>query len=388
MSDGTRIVRIEWGRLEGQRPRWAGSNARLGDHGSTIHLPLIRLTTADGATGFGPSWAGQEQAERLLGVPLSDAFLPQSGVPDAWRGFEFPLWDLAGQCVSQPVYQLCADIAGRDTPSALRVPAYDTSLYFDDLHLDSTEEAAALIASEAREGYDGGHRAFKIKVGRGARHMAMDAGTKRDIAVIRAVREAVGPDCRLLLDANNGYNLNLAKHVLAETADVGIHWLEEAFHEDAVLYRDLKAWLAEHGLTTLIADGEGDANPHLMRWAQEGLVDVIQYDIFGHGLTRWLQTGRQLDSWNARSAPHHYGGHYGNYATCHLAPALHNFTLVEWDEAVTPGLDTSAYSLQDGFAHVPDQPGFGLTLEEEPFRRAVTENGWTVQSSVSNSPLS
>jgi L-rhamnonate dehydratase len=380
MSYGTRIVRIEWGRLEGQRPRNAGSNARLGEHGRTVHLPLVRLTTADGATGFGPSWASPEQARRLLGVTASDTFLPGIGVPDEWRAFEFPLWDLAGRRTAQPVYQLCAAITGRDAPPVLRVPAYDTSLYFDDLHLDSTDEAAALIAGEAREGYDAGHRAFKLKVGRGARHMALDAGTQRDIAVVRAVREAVGLDCPLMLDANNGYNLNLAKHVLTETADVGIHWLEEAFHEDAVLYRDLKGWMAEQGLSTLIADGEGDANPHLLRWAQEGLVDVIQYDIFGHGLTHWLQTGHQLDGWNARSAPHHYGGHYGNYAACHLAPALRGFTFVEWDEAVTPGLDTSAYSVQDGLVHVPALPGFGLMLEEDPFRRAVIANGWVMHA--------
>ena len=62
-----------------------------------------------------------------------------------------------------------------------------------------------------------------------------------------------------MLDANNGYNLNLAKHVLAETAGCGIVWLEEPFHEDDVLYRDLRAWLAQHDLAVLIADGEGRA---------------------------------------------------------------------------------------------------------------------------------
>ena len=76
-------------------------------------------------------------------------------------------------------------------PATLRVPCYDTSLYFDDLHLADEAEAAALIAAEAREGYERGHRAFKIKVGRGARHLPLEEGTRRDIAVIRAVREAL-----------------------------------------------------------------------------------------------------------------------------------------------------------------------------------------------------
>ena len=57
-------------------------------------------------------------------------------------------------------------------------------LYFDDLHLESTGAAAECIAGEAREGYARGHRAFKIKVGRGARHMPLETGTERDIAVV------------------------------------------------------------------------------------------------------------------------------------------------------------------------------------------------------------
>src|SRR5690606_27126336 len=133
------------------------------------------------------------------------------------------------------------------------------------------------------------------------------------ILIIRAVREAVGPDARLMLDANNGYNLNLARHVLSETADCNIYWLEEAFHEDAVLYHDLKEWLERQGLHVLIADGEGDASPRLLDWARDGLIDVVQYDIISHGISRWLETGRQLDGWGVASAPHHYGTIYGNY---------------------------------------------------------------------------
>jgi len=239
-------------------------------------------------------------------------------------------------------------------------------------------KAAQLIAQEARDGYAQGHRAFKLKVGRGARHLPLDEGTRRDIAVVRAVREAVGPAPPLLLDANNGYNLNLTKHVLAKTAECGVFWMEEAFHEDPVLYRDLKAWLAQRGLPILIADGEGQASPTLLDWAREGLVDVIQYDIFGYGFTRWLHLGRQLDEWGVRSAPHHYGGHYGNYAACHLAGAIRHFTYVEWDEATTPGLDASGYSIRDGSVCVPDTPGFGLGLDEAIFQRAVETTGFSL----------
>ena len=194
--------------------------------------------------------------------------------------------------------------------------------------------------------------------------MPLEAGTCRDIAVIRAVRVAVGESAVVMLDANNGYNLNLAKRVLAETGDCRIHWLEEPFHEDRVLYEDLQAWLAAQGLPALIADGEGQAAPALPEWAHAGVVQVIQYDIFGYGFTPWLALGRQLDAWGAQTAPHHYGGHYGNYAACHLAAAVNNFAYVEWDEATTPGLITAGYAIQEGRVAVPPAPGFGLGLDE------------------------
>ena len=373
-----RIVAIEWARLEGRRPRKAGSNARLGEHGSIVRPTIARITAEDGSFGFGSCWTNREQASALLGASLDTLFSPERGVLDPWRAFDYPLWDLAGQRAGQPAYAMAAAMVGATVDQPFRAPCYDTSLYFDDLHLTSTAEAAQLIAEEAREGYERGHRAFKIKVGRGARHLPLEEGTEHDIAVVRAVREAVGPGLPLMLDANNGYNLNLAKRVLTETADCGIFWLEEAFHEDRVLYLDLREWLKEQSLPVLIADGEGQASPTLLDWAREGIVDVVQYDIYGHGFTRWLETGRQLDAWDARSAPHHYGGHYGNYATCHLAGALRGFTYVEWDEATTPGLDASGYSIKDGWVSVPDTPGFGLTLDDPVFRRAVKENGFTL----------
>ena len=372
----SRISRIEWGCLEGTRPRLAGSNARLHAHGDRIRVPLARLTTEDGSSGFGACRASREQAEKLLGTNFDEVWQGESGTHENWRAFDYPLWDLAGQRHSQPVYALAAQVTGRAATTTSNAPCYDTSLYFDDLHLPTDAEAAALMVAEAREGWGRGHRNFKIKVGRGARHMELEAGTLRDIAIVRAVRQAF-PDAEILLDANNGYNLNLTKRVLQETSDCNIFWIEEPFHEDDVLLRDLKSWMARRGQSTLVAEGEGWACPALLDWARDGLIDVVQYDIFGHGFTRWLHLGKQLDEWNVRSAPHHYGGHYGNYAACHFASAIAGFTYVEWDECSTPGLDGSAYSMREGRVEVPTQPGFGLMLEEDIFSEAVRQNGFT-----------
>lgn len=346
-------------------------------HGDTVRVSLTRITTNDGAQGFGACWLNEERAKTLIAQPLEKLFSGWQGVIENGQRLEFPLWDLVGKIENKPVWKLAEKLNGK-SHQTLDAPCYDTSLYFDDLHLTSDDEAAALIAAEALEGKARGHANFKIKVGRGGRHMDVEAGTRRDIAIIRAVRQAVGREAKIMIDANNGYNLNLAKRVLDETVDCEIFWLEEAFHEDAELYRELKNWMQSRDIKTLIADGEGDASKHLLQWAKDGLIDVIQYDIGGHGFTNWLYLGRQLDGCNVRSAPHHYGGHFGNYASCHLAGAIDNFTFAEWDECATPGLDGSDYHIENGRVRVPNTPGWGLQLDEELFQRAVQENGFVV----------
>jgi L-rhamnonate dehydratase len=372
------LVRVEWVELQGARPREAGANARLGPHGAVVRVPLARLTLDDGTSGFGLARPTREDAEGLVGTRLSALFSTSAGATTRGLSIDIPLWDLVSRREGVPVYAMAARMAGRSTNRAPRPRCYDTTLYFDDLHLEDDGEAAALITGEALQGRARGHRHFKIKVGRGARHMALDAGTRRDIAVVRAIRQAVGPDAELMIDANNGYNLNLTKQVLSALADCRIYWVEEAFHEDPVLYSDLRDWLGTQGLRTLIADGEGWAPPSLVEWAERGLIDVVQFDILAYGLTRWLATGRRLDRRAIGSAPHHYGLHLGNFVAAHLAGAVDHLAFVEWDEASTPGIDDAGYGVENGTVRVPDAPGFGLDLDGATFTAAVRDRGFAV----------
>jgi L-rhamnonate dehydratase len=105
----------------------------------------------------------------------------------------------------------------------------------------------------------------------------------------------------------------------------------------------------------------------------------VQYDIFSYGFTPWLALGQKLDAWGVRSAPHHYGGHYGNYAAPHLAGAIAGFTFAEWDEVTTPGLDASGYAVHEGKVRVPASLGFGLELDEAAFRTALSAGGYVVE---------
>ena len=377
MKDDT-IVKVERARLTGKRPRKNGCNARLGEHGIDVAPPIARITLDDGSSGFGWSRIEEVDAEILLGRRFSDLFDPASGTADQARAVDFPFWDLAGRRAGKPVHAMVDRGFGRKD-GALTAECYDTSLYMDDLAIADDREAAALIASHAAEGLARGHASFKIKVGRGAMHMEPEEGTRRDIAVVMAVRETIGPTGKINIDANNGYTLNLAKRVISETAPASLYFVEELFHEDRVLYENLKNWLSREGIAVKIADGEGDASPRLLEWARNGIVDIIQYDLRDYGFTRWLALGSLLDSWGIGSAPHNYGDPTANYCACHLAAAVLGFECVEWDEAAVDGLSAPGYTLENGYVSVPDTPGFGLELDEKLFRRRVEETGFSAE---------
>lgn len=367
-----RIEKIEQVHMKGERPRLAGCNARLGVHGKEIGFPLVRITIG-GIAGYGWSRVSNEAAQSLIGTPVGDIFCEEQWIRDRFHGIQFPLLDWLAVVRGIPVYQL---LSGRSVP--LQVPCYDTSLYFDDLHVSSEADAVKLMQEEALQGYERGFRGFKIKVGRGAMHMDLLEGTKRDIAVVNGIREAVGPGCNISIDANNGYNLNLTKHVLKETRDSNLLWIEEAFHEDDQLYRNLKAWLAEERIQVLITDGEGLAAGPILEWAEQGLIDAIQFDLKDYGIVNWLKLAKRLASRNVKAAPHNYGGFYGNFASAQAYPAIEGFLFVEWDEAQVPGIDASGYIIQEGKVAVPSTPGFGLHIDAGYFERSARDKGWTV----------
>ena len=89
-----RIAAAEWAELEGRRPRAAGCDPRLGVHGQVVRLPLARLTTDDGASGFGFCRVTQERILDVLGQPLDALFDVRHGATSAGQFFDFPLWDL------------------------------------------------------------------------------------------------------------------------------------------------------------------------------------------------------------------------------------------------------------------------------------------------------
>ena len=376
MSDisGERITRIERVGVHSRRPRDIGFNSRKGAHGTVVHDLVVRVHTASGAVGVGWSRLERAEAESLVGRRVGELFRLPDGSLAEGAAIDLPLWDLAARLQGVPLYRLLGARGSR------AVELYDGSIYIDDLDADDAQ-AREVFREEVRTGHRYGYRNFKIKIGRGARWMPTAAGLARDLLVIHTVREAAGPDAKIMVDANNGGTLNSTKDTLDACADAGIYWFEEPFAEDPELNADLRRFIRERGYPTLVADGEsGPPPPSFFAMVEAGDIDVVQHDFRAEGLSWWKATAARIEPWGARCAPHCWGSIVERYAHAHFAASVPNFALLEAAPADTQGLLLDGWVQRDGKLLVPDTPGTGFDLEPELIERGVrADDGYRVE---------
>ena len=124
------------------------------------------------------------------------------------------------------------------------------------------------VAREAKDAVANGWRAMKLKLGRPGRWFEPNAGVARDIEVVHAVREAVGPEIKILVDANNGYDgkLSLLETFVRETGPAKTFWMEEMITENVADYQKLKEWRDRWSPETMIVDGEGHRGRNTIYW--------------------------------------------------------------------------------------------------------------------------
>ena len=94
----------------------------MGEHGQRVRVPLARVTTDEGATGFGWSRVTRDQAAEWVGSSLDGVFDPANGIAKTCRtrdwvhALEYPLWDLAGRLAGRPPVQLLTIQIKTDKP--------------------------------------------------------------------------------------------------------------------------------------------------------------------------------------------------------------------------------------------------------------------------------
>lgn len=281
-----------------------------------------------------------------------------------YRFLDGALMDLIGKLHGKPVWQLLGASA-RD-----RVEVYDGTLYFSDIWF--RERGVRAVVEEAEEAQKKGYRGIKLKLGRGWKWMDKEEGLRRDIEVVRAVRKAVGPDMKVMADANNGYQkyLDGAWRLLAETAAANLYLIEELFPENVAQYAEFKAKMQKAGIKTLMADGENAANLALFKPYLEPrrLMDILQMDIRTGGLLDNQTLARMGEAVGAVSIPHNWGSQVGGLMGLHLAKAVPNVIAAEDDRSSSDLIIAEGYEFRDGSYSLPERPGLAIRVDEDVYK--------------------
>jgi L-alanine-DL-glutamate epimerase-like enolase superfamily enzyme len=263
------------------------------------------------------------------------------------------LWDLRGKVEGKSV---CSLLGG--TPRPLSV--YASSMRRD---ITPAEEAERLATLREEHGFT----AFKIRVGKECGHDE-DEWPGRTEAVVAAVREAIGGDAALLVDANSCYTPKRAIEVGRMLEGYGVCHFEEPCP-----YWELD-WTAEvtRALDLDVTGGEQDCwLPTWRRMIDLRAVDVVQPDVcYLGGLTRTLEVARMAQQAGLPCTPHSANLSLVTVFTLHLMGAIENAgPYVElsiepteyypWQE----GLYAPWLVVRDGKVEIPDAPGWGVEID-------------------------
>lgn len=339
------------------------------------HHCLVEITCDNGLTGWGEclgpadinaavlrSMAGlligrdPLEIERLW-LEIYNQFRDQGQrgpIHTALSGIDIALWDIAGKHFDAPIHQLMGG-AWRT-----RIPAYATGGFRPEGG-DHAGAAAAEMAACVADGFD----AVKIKIG---------YGIASDLAAIKAVRDAIGPDVELMIDANHGYDMTDAIQIGRRAAEYDIGWFEEPVVPEALsAYRQIR-----ERQPIPVAAGETWHG----RWAvnealKQGTVDILQPDVCGVG---GLSEARKLitlaDVHDVRIVPHVWGTAVALaaglqfHAILPQSPPSHEARSprLEFDQTYNPfrqEIVTQPIEHENGIVAVPDGPGLGIEINRE-----------------------
>src|SRR5947209_6131957 len=246
----------------------------------------------------------------------------------AISGIDIALWDIAGKVAKLPVYRLLG--AGRD-----RVEAYASGGFYQQGKL------AADLAGEA-EGYRArGFKGMKMKIGRNPStqtHLRELVGSaafcevelEEDLARVAAVRQALGPQAKLMVDVNCAWSPAMAIEMGRAMAPYKLYWIEEPVATDDI---DGSARVAD-ALATPIAGYETEIGLYGFReLITRGAVDIVQPDIaWAGGFSECRRIAALAQAHHLMVAPHAFASAVTLAASLHFIASIPNGLVLEFDQ--------------------------------------------------------
>lgn len=279
----------------------------------------------------------------------------------AISAIDLALWDIKGKALGVPVYEL---IGGKVRD---RVPLYANgwlSLDRPSAH-GPLDAEASWYADCAKDVVKRGFRCLKLYPFSGSPQVVTPERMNRAVAVVGAVREAVGPDIEIAIDIRARLNIWSARRAAQQLEPFNISWLEEPILFDNA---DAMAEFAR-SINLPVATGE----QLYTRWEfrallEKNVVGIIQPDIcHAGGLSELKKIAAMAETYYVTLAPHNSNGPISTIASLHLDMSIPNCHMQELFLNSLPYYQevlTNPLIIEDGYGTPPEGPGWGTDLDE------------------------
>lgn len=340
-----------------------------GNFPGALEMVLTIAEADDGSTGYSLARAHGGQPGSTIADPVEVSLAPRVVGLDARQPQQ--AWErmialepagyvsvFAISAVDVALWDLAARLEQRSVAALLGARRRALQPYASSSHHPTVDAYVA----DLRQALARGYRAYKV-------HPFYDP--RRDIELARALREAAGPEIRLMLDAAKRYDERASLEVGQALQREGFHWFEEPLpQQDWRGYRRLR-----EALDIPVIGGETLPGLHLAidNALQAGAYDAVLCDVYWKGgITGALRTFEVCRTHGVPVVSHHGASALMNLANLHLLCAHDEPVMIETLFPEAPyehGIDRPARIGADGLMHLPDGPGLGA-LPDWPFIRA------------------
>lgn len=341
---------------------------------------IVELITDEGVTGWGESLCHGLQPPEIAETIVLSALKPivlgadpfdvdvlweqmynltrpfgqKGAVLNAISAVDIAIWDCLGRFLGKPVCKLLGGAYRNE------VQPYATGFY----RIRGGNYPADAIA-EAKRHLAKGFKAMKLKTG---------FGVEEDIEYILAVRAGIGSGPKLMIDANQAYNIGTARRILKAIEKADIHWFEEPLSpEDIAGYKELK------NMTSIyLAAGESEFSKIAFRdWVSSRAVDILQPDLCSAGgFTECRKILALAQAWHIPVNPHVWGSGIGLAASLQFIATIPPAPLalkpiepmLEYDQSSHPfrqDLIFNSINIEHGMVEIPSGPGIGVEVNRD-----------------------
>ena len=365
-------------------PFWWGNGGN-----SKRDASLVKIETDEGIIGWGEGWGdifqiinnvlkpvvlnqdpmSRENIWSLMFDSLNNPLTYPGLGGSAMSAIDIALWDIVGKKLQVPVHIL---LGGKVKD---KIHCYATGLYYT--NLDLQEEISSRI-NEAISYEKNGFNAMKIKIGA--------LSINEDLERVKAVKDSLKDSTKLMVDANQAYDLRTAKYLSDRLYNMGIYFFEEPLMGlDVSGYSELTRYSKIR-----ISGGESLRTRYQFKdFINMKGFDIAQPDVGNvGGITEFKKVQSLAYANGIHVYPHVWGSCIMIAASIHLASTFTNLPittypkqfiqepLIEFDQSENPiryAIEkNNSFEFKNGYITVPTKPGLGVNIDEKSVQKFNT----------------